>query len=91
MTSGKKNTLSTIAFYLVLLPLIPLLNRYSPSGPCTPGPGMFLYLLTLLLAPIAFLYSLIGRLRGNRSFTGPTIINAVVVLCLGILLSGGRV
>ena len=87
MTPGKKYTLFTSMFYLLLLPLIPLLNRYSPSGPCTIGLGMLLLLITPILATIAFLYSFIGLLRGNRSFTGPTIINAVVVLTMGVLMN----
>jgi hypothetical protein len=91
MTLGKKYTLSTSIFYIVLLALIPILNRCSPSGPCTPGLGMLLFLLTLLLAPFAFLYSFIGLLCGHRSFTGPMVINAVVALGLVILLSSGQV
>jgi hypothetical protein len=40
MTPGKKYTLSTSFYYLILLPLIPIGEHYSPSGPCVPGMGV---------------------------------------------------
>jgi len=91
MTPGKKYTLSTSIFYLVLLPSIPVVNRYSPSGPCTPGMGFLLLFYTPFMAAIGFLYSIIGRILGNRSFTGPAIINAVVILAIGVWMGAGSI
>jgi hypothetical protein len=91
MTPGKKYTLSTSIFYLVLLPSIPVVNRYSPSGPCTPGMGFLLFFLTPIMATIGFLFSFIGRILGNRSFTRPAIINAAVVLTIGVLIGTGGI
>jgi hypothetical protein len=80
MTTGKKYTVSTSAFYAVFLPLIPVANRYSPNGPCNPGLGFLLFMLTPFMAAGALLFSGVARYRGNRAFTGPTIINAGVLL-----------
>jgi hypothetical protein len=86
MTPGKKNTVSTILFYVILLPVIYLLDRYSPSGPCTPGLGMLVFILTPLMVAFGFAISIAGLARGRRSFKGPAIVNGIAVLVLGILL-----
>jgi hypothetical protein len=80
MTTGKKYAVSTSAFYAVFLPLIPVASRYSPNGPCNPGLGFLLFMLTPFMAAGALLFSGIARYRGNRAFTGPAIINAGVFL-----------
>jgi hypothetical protein len=89
MTSGKKYTLSTSVFYAIFLPLIPVANRYSPSGQCNPGLGLLLFLLTPVLAAMAFIFSSVARFRGNRAFTGPAVINAGVLLGAVIFLFFG--
>ena len=75
MPSGKKYTLLTSGFYLLLFALVPLLERYSPSGPCNPGAGMLLILSIPLLSGLAFVVSFALRAKGRRAFMGPTIIN----------------
>jgi hypothetical protein len=86
MTPGKKNTVYTILFYVILLSVIHLLDRYSPSGPCTPGLGMLAFILTPLMVAFGFAISVAGLARGRRSFMGPAIVNGIAVLVLGILL-----
>jgi len=44
-----------------------------------------------IMATAGFLFSFVGRILGRRSFTGPAIINAAVVLGLGLLISTGRI
>jgi hypothetical protein len=75
MTPGKKYTLITSGFYLLLFALVPLLERYSPSGPCNPGAGILLVLLIPLLSGLGFVVSFALRVNGNRAFIVPTIIN----------------
>ncbi len=64
-------------------------DRYSPSGPCTPGLGILLLLLTLALAAIGLLVSAIARLLGKHAFSGPAIVNGAVLLGLVILIKSG--
>lgn len=85
MTVGKKYTLSTIVFYGLFLSLALLLEHFSPGGPCTPGGGMMLLLLTPLLSGLALTISLVIRLKGHRAFLGPVIINGFFFL-VSILL-----
>ena len=66
MTPGKKYTLSTSVFYLILLPLILLEERLSPSGPCNPGMGFLLFMFALLASGIAFVVSVAKRMMGRR-------------------------
>jgi peptidoglycan/LPS O-acetylase OafA/YrhL len=75
MTPGKKYTLMTSGFYLLLFALVPLLERYSPSGPCNPGAGMLLIMLIPLLSGLGFVVSFAFRVKGKRAFMGPAIVN----------------
>jgi hypothetical protein len=79
MTPGRKYTVNTSAFYMLILPLIPLFNHLSPSGPCNPGFGILLEFLTLLIAIVAFIISLAGFFKGNGSFKGPLLVNGIVL------------
>jgi hypothetical protein len=89
MTVGKKYTLSTIVFYCLYLSLVPLLEHFSTSGPCTPGGGILLLLLTPLLSGLALAVSLVIRLKGHRAFLGPIIINGILFLGSMLLFNRG--
>jgi hypothetical protein len=82
MTRGKIYTLSTCVFYLILIPLIPALDHYSPGGPCNPGLGLLLLMLTLAIAVVGLLISVIARVMGKHAFSGPAIVNSVVLLVI---------
>ena len=90
MTPGRKYTLLTSIFYLLLLLLIPLFNRLSPNGPCNPGFGFLFLSLTLLTAVIGFIAFAVGRIKGNRLLTGPFFVNAIVLAALLLLIFAGR-
>jgi hypothetical protein len=84
MTPGKKYSLMTSGFYLLLFALVSPLERYSPSGQCNPGAGILLILSIPLLSGFGFVVSFVLRTKGRRAFTGPTIINGC--LFVGSLL-----
>jgi hypothetical protein len=75
MTPGKKHTLMTSGFYLLLFALVPPLERHSPSGQCNPGAGILLILLIPMLSGLGFVVSFALLAKGRRAFMGPTIIN----------------
>jgi hypothetical protein len=90
MTLGKKYTLSTSGFYLLLFALAPLLERYSPGGQCNPGAGMMLILLIPLLSGLGFVFSFAFRAKGNRAFMGPAILNGCLFVGSLVLFNLGR-
>jgi hypothetical protein len=90
MNRGKKYTLLTTLFYLLFLPLVPILEHYWPSGPCNPGLGILLLLLLPIVAALGLIISLVGRLKGNRAYTGPVLINAAALLGLLMFLYWDR-
>ena len=79
MTSGRKYSIYTGVFYGLIFPLIPLLERVSPSGPCNPGMGVLFFFLALVIALVALVVSLVGFFRGKRSFKGPVLINSLAL------------
>jgi hypothetical protein len=90
MTPGKKYTLSTSGFYLLLISLVPLLDRFSPEGPCSPGAGVMLILLIPLFSGLGFVVSFAFRAKGNRAFMGPAIINGCLFIGSLVLFNLGR-
>jgi hypothetical protein len=67
MTTGKKYTVSTSTFYAAFLPLIPVANCYLPNGPCNPGLGFLLFMMTPFMAQYKPLQKFIP-LRGACPF-----------------------
>ena len=90
MTPGKKYTLMTSGFYLLLFAIVPLLERYSPSGQCNPGAGMMLILFIPLFSALGFVISFAVRAKGNRAFMGPAIINGCFFVASLVLFNLGR-
>jgi hypothetical protein len=84
MTKGKSYTLSTGLFYLVVVTTAMIVGPNMDDGPFGLRIGAALFLLTVFVSGIAFLISAVARLTGGRAWTGPLIVNAVV-LVLGIL------
>jgi hypothetical protein len=90
MTPGKKYTLLTSGFYLLLFALVPLLERYSPSGPCNPGAGILLILLIPLFSGFGFVVSFAICAKDKRAFMGPTIVNGLFFVGSLVVFTRGR-
>ena len=80
MTAGKKYTLGTALFYALFLLLMPLAEHVAPSGPCVPGGGILLLLLTPVASGLGLIVCLVVRLKGYRSFLGPVLINGIILV-----------
>ena len=80
MTAGKKYTLGTALFYTLFLLLMPLAEHVAPSGPCVPGGGILLLMLTPVISGLGLFVCLVARLKGHRSFLGPVLINGMILL-----------
>jgi len=90
MTAGKKYTLSTLLFYILFLSLVPVVEHFSPGGPCVPGGGIFLLLLAPLLSGLGFILSVVIRLKGHRVVLGPLFINALIFVASLVLFGWAR-
>ena len=88
MTPARKYTIATLSFYGLLAIVIMILGNMDPGGPCVPGLGGMLLLVVPFIAGAGFLFSLIGRLMGEHSFTGPLIINGAICLVFTMLMFG---
>lgn len=47
-----------ILFYIIYVIVMLITDKVAPSGPCTPGPGFFLFLLLIPISVILFLKDL---------------------------------
>lgn len=91
MTPARKYTLSTSIFYLFLLALMPYCIHHLTAGPCNPGIGFFLLILTLLVTVIGIISFSIGLLRGNQSLKGPLLVNGLALAgMLALIFAGHR-
>jgi len=89
MHKGRKYTIWTVIFYVIYGLAAWVGERISPSGPCIPGLGVMILIFTPMVAAGLFLFSLIGRIVGNRAFVGPMLVNggiAILFLCLFFVL-----
>ncbi|HEV2482410.1 MAG TPA: hypothetical protein VGS79_22250 [Puia sp.] len=57
---------------------MPLAEQVAPSGPCVPGGGILLLLLTPVISGLGLVVCLVALLKGHRSFLGPALINGVI-------------
>ena len=86
MTRGKILTLSTAAFYLLLVAFMFVLDPVSPIGSCSSSSSMLIFLSFPFLAGLGLIISLIFWARGHRSGKGPAIVNGTVLVAFFLLL-----
>ncbi len=72
-----KKVLVTILFYVIAGFVIFFLNEASPSGPCTPGPGILALLLLPVISAIRLVVNVVKVYQGNRSSRGSAMIHFV--------------
>jgi len=90
MGKGSKYTVRTVIFYVIYGLIAWLGERILPGGPYGPGLGASLLIFTPIVAAGLFLFSLIGRIAGNRAFMGPMLVNAGVAVLSVLLFFGLR-
>jgi hypothetical protein len=86
MTRGKLLTLSTAAFYLLLVLVMIILDPVSPIGPCSSSSSMLVFLAVPFFAAGGLVVSLIVMTSGHRSGKGPAVVNGLVLLAFILLL-----
>jgi hypothetical protein len=69
----------TLVLYAVLIGLADWFEHLAPSGPCNPGGGIMLVLLSPFLIIPFLLISLIRTLQGHRRHLGPTLIHIITM------------
>jgi hypothetical protein len=82
--SGKKYTMFTLAYYCALIPAIYILERIDPSGPCVPGLGMMIFMLSIVINLGALLFCVVARMIGKRSYTGPAIVHLLFFVAVAV-------
>jgi hypothetical protein len=90
MTPGRKYTIYTGVFYLFLMALTPFFMRHLTAGPCNPGFGFFMLVLTLLIAIFGLISFGVALLRGNQLFKGPLMVSGLALTCLLALVFASR-
>ena len=66
--------------YALFFPICWLLEKWSPSGPCTPGLGMLLLACGMITIPVFFVISLVYAIRGRKKHFGLLFVHGLVLL-----------
>lgn len=83
-SQAKKMTALTVGFYGVAAATVSILEKISPSGPCTPGLGVLAFFLSVPVALILFCINAYRVVMGETEHTGSLIVHGVVIL--GVML-----
>ncbi len=84
---GIRKIVLTLVFYLIAFVSFSLLNKASPSGPCTPGLGIMSLLLLPFISAVLFIINIIKAAKGNKTNTISAIIHLLVVVGFFIILA----
>ena len=79
-----KKPLFFIVLYTIIFAAIFILCKVDPGGPCSPGDGLLLLLLFILLSFIGLLVSLFKVLRSGSKDFALTIIH--LLFCIALIL-----
>jgi hypothetical protein len=71
-----RSELKTILFFIVYFTAAFILEKTSPSGVCTPGPGFLLFMLSV---PISIIYTLILFFKYYR-FKDKEYLNSIYIV-----------
>jgi len=83
---GIRKIVIIVLLYAVAFIAFPLLEKTSPSGPCTPGLGIMEIFLLPFISGFLFIISSIKVSRGNKTSFVPAMIHLIVVIGFLILL-----
>ena len=72
-----KNPIIVVALYILAFLSAYFLNKSDPGGPCTPGSGILLYSILILIAAFLFFKSLYKSILRDKSYIVPTMIHFV--------------
>lgn len=60
--------IKTTSFYVLSFILLSVLEKWSPSGPCVPGLGMFGFLLLIPVCFVLFLINLYQAVEKDKAY-----------------------
>lgn len=75
----KKMTALTAIFYGITASAAYLLEKISPSGPCTPGLGVIIFLLAVPVAIILLCINLYKIIMGETEHIDSAIVHVIVI------------
>ena len=74
-------------FYIIYIAIMLLTAKMAPSGPCTPGPGFFLFILLIPISILLLLKDFFSYLKNPvRSKLIPVLTTILVWLAVYLLL-----
>jgi hypothetical protein len=74
-----KMTALTLGFYFLTSVVIYLLEKVSPSGPCTPGLGILSFFVAIPVAMILFCLNLYKIVMGETQHTGSMVVHFIAI------------
>jgi len=78
-----RSEFKTTLFFILYFIIAAICNEISPSGPCTPGLGAFLFLLSI---PISIIYSLILFFKYYKSENKQYLHGVYIISLMWILI-----
>lgn len=76
-----------LLFYIIYIAIMLLIDKMTPSGPCTPRPGFFLFILLIPISILLLLKHLFSYLKDPiRSKLPPVLTTILVWLAVYLLL-----
>ncbi|MFT3934831.1 MAG: hypothetical protein QM726_14500 [Chitinophagaceae bacterium] len=72
----------TLLYYLVGCISVFVLDKKSPSGPCTIGAGMFAFMLLLLTSIVLFFVNLYKTTASDKRHLGSTLLHLTAILII---------
>ncbi len=81
-----KQFLPTLIFYTVAVAAIFILNRLSPSGPCTPGLGILAFFLLIPTIIALLLNNIYLAVKVNRANTANAVLHGIALCIIFLIL-----
>jgi len=82
-----KRLIPTLIFYMIAIAAVIFLNKISPSGPCTPGLGVFSFFLLMPVILGLMIYNIYLTLHKNKRNGIVAALHAVVLIAIFVMLN----